>query len=144
MGADWHHTRGVCGPTRTTGVNADDRAGQDTSVKLFDAITGHCLHVLKGLEEGTGAIAFSPASRGLIAAGGWNAHLLIWNVQTGDIEAEYEADEDPHKRKTRDKPMSRALEWRDDGSQLAVGLGNKALMLVRVTGKQSAPDATEK
>ena len=63
------------------GRDADVSGGQDTTVKLFNAVSGELLHVLKGLEEGTGSFAFSPAMKGLIAGGGWNGHLLIWDVE---------------------------------------------------------------
>lgn len=58
--------------------------GQDSTVKLFNALSGECLHVLPGLESGTGSIAFSPAGlgrpSGLIAGGGWNGKLVLWDV----------------------------------------------------------------
>ena len=64
-------------------TSADDSTasgGQDATVKLFDALSGQTLHVLSGLEIGTGSIAFSPTHQNLIAAGGWNGRLVIWNV----------------------------------------------------------------
>lgn len=51
-------------------------------MKLFDAFSGETLHTLSGLETGTGSLAFSPLGR-LIAAGGWNGKLLVWNVRVG-------------------------------------------------------------
>lgn len=54
-------------------------------MKLFDALSGECLHVLNGLESGTGSIAFSPLSpsrsQGIIAGGGWNGKLVLWDVE---------------------------------------------------------------
>lgn len=60
--------------------------GQDSTVKLFNAETGECLHSLAGLEAGTGSIAFSPivsSTRpfGIVAGGGWNGKVCFWDVQ---------------------------------------------------------------
>ncbi len=57
-----------------------NRGGQDSTVKLFDAISGQKLYTLAGLETGTGSIAFSPTGRAL-AAGGWNGQLVVWDVE---------------------------------------------------------------
>ena len=56
--------------------------GQDSTVKVFDVDDGIVLHKLSGLEQGTGCIAFPPPGLGasLIAAGGWNGQLYIWDL----------------------------------------------------------------
>lgn len=66
------------------------RGGLDTTIKLFDALSGECLHVLEGLESGTGSLAFSPlldgmGGSGLIAGGGWNSDLFVWDVEVSAI-----------------------------------------------------------
>ncbi|KAL1408418.1 hypothetical protein Q8F55_005230 [Vanrija albida] len=112
--------------------------GQDSTVKLFDAVSGECLHVLAGLESGTGSIAFSPLgfgrSLGVVAGGGWNGKLVVWDVETGDILKECEIEEEPDRQSARDKPMMTAMAWRNDGQQLALGLHNKTLLSLYVGG----------
>ena len=82
--------------------------------------------MLSGLESGTGSITFSPiglGSRpaGLVAGGGWNGKLIIWDVavsgathwqerrltlgQTGHTVHESEIAEEIERQSTRDKPM---------------------------------------
>ncbi len=69
-------------------ANADSArsGGQDSTVKVFDAISGETLHTLSGLETGTGSIAFSPSGRAL-AGGGWNGQLVVWDVSVSDPTA---------------------------------------------------------
>jgi transducin (beta)-like 1 len=50
-------------------------------VKLFDALSGQTLYTLSGLETGTGSICFSPAAKNLVAGGGWNGKLVIWDIE---------------------------------------------------------------
>lgn len=138
--------------------------GQDSTVKLFNAVTGECLHVLSGLESGIGSIAFSPVGLrrplGVVAGGGWNGKLVLWDVevsdrgetflanivQTGQVLQEHEIDEEPERQSARDKPMmvsssfwsrsadsaQAAMAWRNDGHQLALGLHNKTLLTLNV------------
>ncbi len=79
----WANDR--CSVSASIPVMLTISGGQDSTVKLFDALSGECLHVLPGLESGTGSIAFSPIglgprSAGLIAGGGWNGKLIVWDV----------------------------------------------------------------
>ncbi|WOO77786.1 F-box-like/WD repeat-containing protein TBL1XR1-B [Vanrija pseudolonga] len=110
--------------------------GQDSTVKLFDAVSGECLQVLAGLESGTGSIAFSPLGfgrpLGVVAGGGWNGKLVVWDVETGDVLKECEIEEEPDRQSARDKPMMTAMAWRNDGQQLALGLHNKTLLSLYV------------
>jgi transducin (beta)-like 1 len=97
--------------------------GQDSTVKLFDALSGQTLYTLSGLETGTGSICFSPAAKNLVAGGGWNGKLVIWDIevsikrsrqlpsheltigQTGKRVKELEIEEDAGKQASREKPM---------------------------------------
>ncbi|KLT40000.1 WD40 repeat-like protein [Cutaneotrichosporon oleaginosum] len=124
----------ACAPTFAV---ADNSGGQDSTVKLFDASTGECLHTLLGLEHGTGSIAFSPSTSlarpgGVLAGGGWNGKAILWDVETGEVLKQYEIEEDVERQSTRDRPMMMAMAWRHDGQQLAVGLHNKSLMTAYV------------
>ncbi|WVQ80620.1 hypothetical protein IAT38_002725 [Cryptococcus sp. DSM 104549] len=140
--------------------------GQDSTVKLFDATSGTTLHVLSGLESGTGSLAFSPRSfpalianhpnlaskvgkLGLLAAGGWDGLLKIWDVESGKVVAEHEVEEDERRRQSREMPMFLSMSWRDDGKHLACGLFNKTVMVVNIlkaleNGVRSKPEAKGK
>lgn len=76
----------------------------DTTIKVFDATSGDCVHVLKGLEEGTGSLAFSSVGN-MIAGGGWNGRLMIWSLDGAKVIGEYEFEEDPNKQGSRHKAM---------------------------------------
>ena len=57
---------------------------QETSVKVFNALTGECLHTLAGLEFGIVSLSFSPlgiGKMGAIAAGGWDGRIMVWDVE---------------------------------------------------------------
>ena len=70
------------------GYRADIRSrhsgGQDSTVKLFDALSGECLHTLSGFDSGTGSIAFSPLVQNLIAVGGWNGLAGIYDLAVSE------------------------------------------------------------
>ena len=68
------------------------RGGQDSPVKLFDALSGECLHIFKGLDNGTGALSFSPSAQALLAAGGWDAKFVIWDIDVSQLPRAYPAD----------------------------------------------------
>ncbi|XAO24807.1 hypothetical protein I312_103613 [Cryptococcus bacillisporus CA1280] len=146
--------------------------GQDSTIKLFDALSGETLHVLPGLESGTGSLAFSPFSLGslidslppiptttdpsdpaatgaaaattrtatrlgvgkygLLAGGGWDGVLRIWDVETGKVLWGMEVEEEEGKRMVRERPMMLSMAWREDGKHLACGLFNKTLMVVNI------------
>nr|ODN86877.1 hypothetical protein L203_03650 [Cryptococcus depauperatus CBS 7841] len=120
--------------------------GQDSTVKLFDALTGETLHILTGLESGTGSLSFSPPAfsslpvalgidigkLGLLAGGGWDGVIQIWDVESGRILWSFEVEEDEAKRTMRERPMLLDISWRADGRHLACGLHNKSMMVVNV------------
>lgn len=166
----------------------ENSGGQDSTIKLFDALSGETLHVLHGLESGTGSLAFSPFSLntlidslhppphphlistntkngtanhlgvgkyGLLAGGGWDGVLRIWDVETGRVLWGMEVEEEEGKRMVRERPMmvcfiiflvssllykfadrgggeQLSMAWREDGKHLACGLFNKTLMVVNV------------
>ncbi|WWC70532.1 uncharacterized protein I206_104483 [Kwoniella pini CBS 10737] len=112
--------------------------GQDSTVKVFDAISGECLHTLAGLETGTGSLAFSPApfggKLGALAAGGWDGHLFVWDMESGKVLLSHEVEEDAKKQSVREQPMMLAIAWREDGKHLACGLHNKSVLVINVDG----------
>ncbi|WVQ96758.1 hypothetical protein IAU59_003865 [Kwoniella sp. CBS 9459] len=106
--------------------------GQDSTVKLFDALSGECLHALEGLETGTGCLAFTSlgfgGAIGCLAAGGWDGRFCLWDVESGKILLQHDIEEDPSKQSSREKPMMLAMAWRDD-NYIALGLHNKSMMI---------------
>lgn len=124
---------------RANHVCEKNSGGQDSTIKLFDALSGETLHVLPGLESGTGSLAFSPFSLnslvgslfpattattaaengtaaataerlgvgkyGLLAGGGWDGVLRIWDVETGRVLWGTEVEEEEGKRMVRERPM---------------------------------------
>ncbi|WWC62305.1 uncharacterized protein I303_104901 [Kwoniella dejecticola CBS 10117] len=112
--------------------------GQDSAVIVFDAISGQIVYNLEGLESGTGSLAFAPASfggkLGALAAGGWNGHLFLWDLDSGDVLMKHTVEEDEKKQDLREQPMMLALAWREDGKHLACGLQNKSLLVLNVEG----------
>ncbi|WRT67599.1 uncharacterized protein IL334_004571 [Kwoniella shivajii] len=112
--------------------------GQDSTVKVFDALSGECLHTLTGLESGTGSLAFSPLSfggkLGALAAGGWDGHLFVWDIESGKVILQQDIEEDARKQSFREQPMMLAMAWREDGKHLACGLHNKSVMVINVEG----------
>ncbi|WWC95894.1 hypothetical protein V866_002761 [Kwoniella sp. B9012] len=125
-------------PSCETGRMLLAAGGQDSTVKVFDALSGECLHTLAGLETGTGSLAFSPASfggkLGALAAGGWDGHLIVWDIESGKIMLQHDIEEDAKKQSVREQPMMLAIAWREDGKHLACGLHNKSVMVVNVDG----------
>ncbi|KAK4685049.1 transducin (beta)-like 1, partial [Tremellales sp. Uapishka_1] len=125
-------------PGSTQGRMILAAGGQDSTIKIFEVISGQCLHALSGLEQGVGSLAFCPAGfggelgLGLIAGGGWNGKLVIWDVHSGTKLKEFEVDEDSDRQNSRSMPMMYAMAWRNDGQHLAVGLQDKSVMTVWV------------
>ncbi|MDZ7955912.1 NB-ARC domain-containing protein [Nostoc sp. DedQUE09] len=55
----------------------------DCTVGLWDVQTHHCLHVLRGHQNGIPAIAFDPDGQWL-ASGSFDLTIRLWDVQTGE------------------------------------------------------------
>jgi len=56
----------------------------DRTVRLWDAQTGRCLHVLVGHTAWVKALAFSPDGR-LLASGSYDKTVKVWNVADGRL-----------------------------------------------------------
>jgi WD40 repeat protein/transcriptional regulator with XRE-family HTH domain len=54
----------------------------DCTVRLWDVQTHHCLHVLRGHQNGIPALAFNPGGQWL-ASGSFDRTIRFWDVQTG-------------------------------------------------------------
>ncbi|MCP6760410.1 MAG: NB-ARC domain-containing protein [Fischerella sp. CENA71] len=54
----------------------------DCTVRLWDVQTHHCLHVLRGHQNGIPTIAFDPSGQWL-ASGSFDRTIRLWDVQTG-------------------------------------------------------------
>ena len=57
-------------------------AGDDTTIKLWDANTGDCLHTLQGHTEIIRSVCYSPDGQ-FLASGSDDRTIRLWDVQTG-------------------------------------------------------------
>ncbi|MFT5327554.1 MAG: WD40 repeat protein, partial [Planctomycetaceae bacterium] len=62
-------------------------AAVGTQVRVWDAVSGKRLHTFDEDKLRVSAVAFSPDSR-LLASGGWDCVVRIWNIQTGEKQLE--------------------------------------------------------
>jgi len=62
-------------------------AAVGTQVRVWDAVSGERLHTFDKDKLRVSAVAFSPDSR-LLASGGWDCVVRIWNMQTGEKQLE--------------------------------------------------------
>jgi WD40 repeat protein len=67
---------------------ATGQAGVNADVRVWDLVTGECVHVLSEHDEGVACVAFSADDR-LIASCGVpsDGKLFVWDVETGGIVA---------------------------------------------------------
>lgn len=63
----------------------------DATIRLWDALTGTCLHILKNHAEAVYSISFSPDARRL-ASGSFDERLNVWDVKTGALQKTFRAD----------------------------------------------------
>lgn len=63
-------------------------AAQSGSVTLYDAATGAVKHALRGHEDGTNCLAWQPGTQPLLATGGQDGCVRLWNPVTGAQTAE--------------------------------------------------------
>jgi WD40 repeat protein len=83
-------------------------AGDDGLVRLWDAMTGHSEATLDGHKEAVLALAWS--SRGMLASGGWDGKVLVWDPKGDDTQR---AGEQEYAGKAY------AVAWSPDGCELA-------------------------
>lgn len=92
-------------------------------ITLLDGATGKLRHSLSGHAVGTTAIAFHP-DRQLLASGGQDGRIRLWNTDSGAEHAQLAAGSD----------WVETLAWSRDGSTLAVAAG-KRIRFVNVHGE---------
>ncbi|ORZ07929.1 WD40-repeat-containing domain protein [Absidia repens] len=63
----------------------------DATIRVWDALTGTCLHVLKNHAEAVYSISFSPDAR-LLASGSFDEILNVWDVKSGALQKTFRAD----------------------------------------------------
>ncbi|KAF1799057.1 WD40-repeat-containing domain protein [Mucor lusitanicus] len=80
-------------------------ASFDATVRIWDALKGTCLHVLKNHSEAVYSISFSPDAR-LLASGSFDEVLNVWDAKDGSLKKTFKADGgifEVHFNKTGDK-----------------------------------------
>jgi WD40 repeat protein/serine/threonine protein kinase len=87
-------------------------AGMDKTIRVWEAATGSCLHVLEGASTYVPAVAWSPNGKRLASANG--LEVRIWDVVTARVCSQVRQADLP-------KEWADAVAWSPDGKQLFVG-----------------------
>ena len=58
-------------------------SGQDRAIQVWDAASGKVLHSLDGHTDAVNALAWAPASGGILASGSNDKTVRLWNAKTG-------------------------------------------------------------
>ena len=96
------------------------RSSQDKAVRLWNARTGELLRKFEH-PEGISSMTLSPDG-GTLVSGSWDGMIRFWNTRTG--------------RNTKTLDMwSEPLAYSPDGSKIAVGRGDRILLLNARTGQ---------
>jgi transducin (beta)-like 1 len=110
-------------PTGPSSANTDAKlvlasASFDATIRLWDAKTGACLHVLSKHTEPVYSVAFSANGR-YLASGSFDRSLHIWDVKDGSLIQTYHGD-------------SGIFEvcWNSDGSKVAACFSNSAVAIL--------------
>ncbi|KAI8099343.1 WD40-repeat-containing domain protein [Halteromyces radiatus] len=90
----------------------------DATIRLWDPLTGNCLHVLKNHSEAVYSISFSPDAR-LLASGSFDELLNVWDVKTGTLQKTFKADGGIFE-----------VHFNKDGSKLAACTSNKQVVIL--------------
>jgi len=113
-------------------------AGDDKTIKLWEASTGHLIRSLEGGSGRVNRVAFSPDGQ-TIASGGGDKTTKLWDAQTGKLIRSLQQDEFE----------IQALAFSPDGRTIASGGGHLRLWdvdsgrLVRVLSKPENPHKSE-
>jgi len=93
----------------------------DSTVRVWDPVTGACLLTLREHEGPVYAVALSPDGT-LVASGGADGTVVLWTRATGEVV----------RRTEKLAPEVRALAFAPDGRTLVVGCADKAVRLLDV------------
>jgi transducin (beta)-like 1 len=93
-------------------------ASFDTTVKLWDAEAGKCVHSLQKHTEPVYSVAFSPNGR-FLATGSFDRCLHVWSVDDGSLVKSYDGQAGIYD-----------VCWNRDGDKVAACYANKTVCVV--------------
>lgn len=100
-------------------------ASNDTTVRLWDTVTGTCLRVLKRHMDPIERICFSPDGSRL--ASGANGAVLVWRTETGALTHVYDRAKSRRKNESvisDDFSEITEISWDLAGLRMAIGEGS--------------------
>lgn len=93
-------------------------ASFDTTVKLWDAEVGRCVHTLRGHQDSVYSVAFSPNGR-YVATGSFDKTINVWSVADGALVRTCKGDAGIYD-----------VAWSSGGDKLAACFANKVVTVV--------------
>ena len=93
-------------------------ASFDTTVKLWDAEVGKCIHKLRKHIEPVYSVAFSPNGR-FVATGSFDRRLHVWSVDDGSLVKTYSGQAGIYE-----------VAWNRDGDKVAASCANRTVCVI--------------
>lgn len=126
--------RGHTGPVYAASWSPDGHyiasGGQDTTIQVWEAVTGHLITTYRGHTRPVKALTWSPDSQ-YIASGGDDQTLQVWQALSGERVG----------ANTQHEAWIRAIAWSSDGHYIASASGSTVYCSVGgAVGRQRPPD----